>query len=111
MSFAIMAITQTFLLLFFLYKKLKTFRVTDLSNSLVKILIASAIMAIVAFLVRQGLVIFKIVELQTFMGVFLQLTLSGLAGVLVYIIASYFLKSEELKTIKESFLWPRSLRH
>ena len=103
MSFAIMAITQTFLLLFFLYKNLKTFRVKDISKTLIKISIASVFMVVATFSVRQGLVVFRIVELQTFLGVFLQLVLSGLAGVAVYIIVSFFLKSEELNTIKESF--------
>ena len=60
-------------------------------------------MAIAAFLVRQGLVIFKIIELQTFLGVFLQLTISGLTGIVVYIFVSRLLKSQELKMIKESF--------
>ncbi len=103
MAFVIMAISQTFLLLIFLYKKLKTFRVKDISKSLIKILIASVVMAIAAFLIRQGLVIFKIIELQTFLGVFLQLTISGLTGIVVYIFVSRLLKSQELKMIKESF--------
>ena len=103
LSFTLSVIIQAFLLLYFVYKKLKTFRVRDLSKSLYKILISSFAMAIVVFSVRQFLVIFRIVELQTFLGVFFQLILSGLAGVFCYTFISYLLKSQELETIKESF--------
>ncbi len=104
LAFSITVILQACLLLFFLYRKLKTFRVEDISKSLSKILIASFIMAVVVFLTRQGLVVLRIVELQTFLGVFLQLVLSGIAGVVFYIFVSYVLRSKELEKIKRLFL-------
>ncbi len=103
LSFSITGIAEALLLLFLLYKKYKTFRVRTLAVSLGKIIIASAIMAVVAFLVRQGLVVFNIVQLQTFLGVFLQLVLSGLAGVVAYLFVAFLLKSAELKTITGVF--------
>lgn len=103
LAFMTMAITQASLLLFFLHKKLRTFTIGDVAGSLSKIFSASLVMAAVTLLVRQGLVIFKFVELQTFLGVFLQLAISALAGVACYIIVSHLLKSQELNKIKESF--------
>lgn len=103
LAFTITAIVQASLLLFFLHQKLRTFKVNDISKSLYKILAASLIMAIAAFLTRQGLVVFKIVELQTFLGIFLQFFSSGVVGMIFYILISYLLKSSELKIIAGSF--------
>jgi hypothetical protein len=49
------------------------------------------------------LVIYNLIQLQTFFGVFLQLAISGIIGAVSYIVTAYLLKSEELKLIKESF--------
>ena len=103
LAYSITAITEASLLLFFLYRNLKVFRISKILSSLYKILIASFAMAIVTFLFKQALIEHNIISLQTFLGVFLQLVLSGIIGVVCYIIVSFFLKSEELKTIKESF--------
>jgi len=103
LAYSITVIVQVFFLLFLLYKKFKLFSVYDLLKSIYKIVIASIIMVIVTILIRQWLVLFNFVSLQNFFGVFLQLILSGLAGVCSYIIISFILKSEELKHIRESF--------
>ncbi len=103
LAFSITAIAEVSLLLFFLYKKLKSFRLKELSQSLYKILISSVVMAVITLLVRQVLVQYHIISLQTFLGVFLQLVISGLAGAITYIFTSYLLKSSELKAIKEFF--------
>lgn len=103
LAFSLTVIVESFMLLFLIYKKLKLFVLSEITNSLYKILIASLAMTVVAFLTRQSLVAYNIVNLQTFLGVFWQLVLSGLAGVACYIITSFFLNSPELKLIKGSF--------
>ena len=66
-------------------------------------MLSSMVMLVFVMLVRQSLVEYSLIQLQTFLGVFLQLILSGTIGIFFYIITAYFLKSEELKLIKESF--------
>ncbi len=103
LAFCMTAILEALLLLYLLYRNYHTFKMTALLPSLCKIAVSSIIMGCVVFLVRQGLIVFHIVELQTFFGVFLQLALSGIAGVVVYLLSSFFLKSAELKTIVGMF--------
>jgi len=103
LSYSITVILQACLLLYFLYKKYRAFRVKELLHSFYKILIASLVMAVFALAVRHSLVAYNFVKLQTFFGVFLQLALSGLVGVFFYGVTSYFLKSSELNMIKKVF--------
>ncbi len=103
LSITITVIIQAFLLLFLLYKMFKTFRIKELSESLYKILISSVALFLATILTRQFLVDLNIVRLQTFWGVFLQLTLSAIMGIIFYLIVSFLLKSPELNTIKQSF--------
>lgn len=102
LSYSISVILQVSLLLYMLYKKFPNLKIKEISDSLQKIIIASVIMALSTFLIRQWLG--SSVSLQTFWGVFLQLTLSGIAGVIIYTAATFFLKSQELKIISDSFL-------
>lgn len=102
-AFSATVIIQALLLLFFLYRKFKIFKIQNISIPFYKILISSLAMSIVTFLVRDLLVNYHFIKLQTFLEVFLQLILSGLAGIIVYILISYLLKSHELKKIKELF--------
>ena len=74
----------------------------DIFNSLYKVLIASVIMFIVTFTVRQFLG--SVLSLQTFWGIFFQLAVSGTVGVVTYAIATHLLKSPENKAIMDSFL-------
>jgi len=104
LAFASTLILESFLLLYLLYKKFPKLKSKDISDSLYKIIIASAIMAFFTYLTRQLLVQWEIIELSTFWAVFFQLALSGAVGVLTYAGATYFLKSPELKTIYNSFI-------
>src|SRR3989344_532014 len=103
LAFSVTAIAEAILLLVFLYKKFDHFDVKIVVKSLYKILVASFAMAIVTFFVRQSLVNLEIVKLETFRGIFFQLTLTGLAGGITYLFASWSLKSQELKLIRSSF--------
>ncbi len=102
-AFSLTALIESSLLLILLYRKYRIFEIKAISISLLKIIVASTAMALVALFVRQYLVIFSIVELQTVLGVFLQLCISSVVGVVCYIAISYLLKSKELLMIKESF--------
>ena len=103
LAFTITAICEASLLLFFIHKKLKVFRVSTVIKSFYKIAISGIIMGITILLVRDGLINHNILNLQTFWGVFWQLVLSGTLGLTLYIIVSFILKSPELETIKNSF--------
>jgi putative peptidoglycan lipid II flippase len=104
LSYSITAILECFLLLFLLYRRFPNLKVKEISDSLLKILIASCIMTAFTFLTRQILVQYNLISLTTFWEVFLQLSLSGIVGVATYFIVTSFLKSPELKIINESFL-------
>ncbi len=103
-SFTITAIIEAGLLLFFVNKKLDIFNTGEIVKSFYKILISGIVMIIAILLIRDGLVRYNIINLQTFFGVFWQLVFSAGFGILSYIIASFMLKSEELKKIKSLFI-------
>ena len=102
-AFSITAIAEALLLLFFLYKKFKVFRLKHIMPSLYKIAISGALTAATAFLARQILVSYNVVNLQTFLGVFIQLSFAGSVGMACYIGMAFILESPELETIKNSF--------
>src|SRR3989339_602751 len=102
LSYSVSVILQVSLLLYMLYKKFPNLKVKEISDSLQKIIIASVIMALSTFLIRQ--LLGSSVSLQTFWGIFFQLVLSGIAGIAIYTAATFYLKSQELKTISDSFL-------
>jgi len=103
LAYAITAILESSLLLFMLYKKFpKLKNKKEILSSLYKIAIASAIMFVITFGVRQLMGSF--ISLQTFWGVFFQLAVSGCVGVATYAISAHVLKSPETKTIRDSLL-------
>lgn len=103
LAFTITAICESSILLFFVHWKLKVFRVRHAAVSLFKILISSSVMAAVIIFARDELVIYSIVNLQTVMGVFAQLTVASASGAATYIAMSFLVKSPEIYMIKESF--------
>ena len=107
MAFTLTAIFQAIALLFFVYKKFELSHVLS-RKFILKILYAALAMTLVTFFVRQFLVEINAVRLETFLGVFSQLVLSALIGGAVYVLISYRLNSEELKTITRSFFNAKS---
>ncbi len=99
LAFSITGFCEALLLLALLYKNYQTFRLSVILPAIAKILLAATAMAVVTLLVRQGLIIFHIVELQTFVGVFIQLAISALAGGLTYLGCAYLLGLQELRAI------------
>ena len=112
LAYTITAVTECCLLLYMFYKMFFTSpklegeggpnHVKEILNSIYKILIASLIMFVLTFLVRQ--LLGSIVILQTFWGIFFQLAVSGTVGVVVYAITAHLLKSPESKAIVDSLL-------
>ena len=102
LALSISGIFQFFLLLFFLYKKIGDFRLKEIWNSFKKIILASMLMALFAYLTIQTVPSF--LNIQTFLGIFLQTILAGTIGIVVYLLIALFLRSPELKIIKSSFL-------
>jgi len=112
-AYTITAILEACLLLYMFYKKFfaprslgevgsKTSHVKEISSSLRKILIATFVMFVATYLVRQ--ILGSVVSLQTFWGIFFQLIISGAVGVVTYAYTTYLLKSQEYKAIADSFL-------
>jgi putative peptidoglycan lipid II flippase len=102
LAYTVTAVLECSLLLYMFYKKFPKLRVKEISDSLYKILIASLIMAVLTFIVRQ--LLGSVISLQTFWGIFFQLVVSGTVGVLTYAVTTHLLKSPESKTIVDSLL-------
>lgn len=98
LALSISGIFQLFLLLIFLYKKIGDFRIKEILKSLGKILIASTLLVSVALVCRQ--IVANFVNMQTFWGIFWQTAISGLAGILAYILGALILKSPEIKRLR-----------
>ena len=96
------AVLRCCLLLCMFFKKFPNLKLKEFSDSLYKILIASLIMVVLTFIVRQ--LLGSVVSLQTFWGIFFQLVVSGGVGVATYAVATHLLKSPENKTIIDSLL-------
>jgi len=102
LAFSLTGISQIILLMIFLYKKIGDYKLKEIFNSFSKILIASILMIIGIYLVLY--LISPFLNLQTFLGVFWQTIIVGLAGALVYLLATFCLKSPEIDSIKSSIL-------
>jgi len=98
LAFSLTAIFQTFLLLLFFYKKVGDFKIKEILFSFGKSLLAGYFMAISIY--STLFLIGGLVSMDTFKGVFLQGFFAGIAGLLVYVFISFFLKSSELSIIK-----------
>ncbi len=103
LAFTITAICEALILLFFVHRKLKVFRISRVAVSLYKIIISGSVMISAILIVRDGLVIYNIINLQTTLGVLIQLVLASIFGLFTYIFMSFLVKSSEIKMIKESF--------
>ena len=95
-------IIQLILLLVFLYKKIGDFGIKEILRTLKKTLLASLVMAVLIYVLRQALVAVELVDMKTFLGVFLQLAISSLVGISAFVLVAYLLKMPEVKTIKSA---------
>jgi putative peptidoglycan lipid II flippase len=94
LGYAIGGILSAVLLWIILEKKVGDLRQNEIIFSGFKILLSAAI----AGLVSYGTLYFiaPLVDMRTFMGVFIQGLAAGLTGVIVYIIVGLILKSQEM---------------
>jgi len=105
-------ILNFFLLLFFFFRKIKKTgeeisqflgkKLKETNYSLIKILIAGYLTSFFVYIVLRIIVYF--VDMQSFLGVFLQTLISGIFGFFIYFLIMHWFKSAELKRIKSLFL-------
>ncbi len=103
MAFAATMLLEALLLLVFLYKQYGTFSVRYEVLAFGKMLLAGAVLVVATFVIRNFMVQYELIHLQTFLEVFLQLCLSAAAGLAAYVATSFLLKSQELQRIIASF--------
>lgn len=89
-----------FCLLFISFKKLGALATKEIFQSLKKILIPTALMALSIYIILRPLAL--MFPLKTFLGVFLQTALSSAVGIFIYVFVSLLLKSDELNHLRES---------
>ncbi|MEI7424642.1 MAG: murein biosynthesis integral membrane protein MurJ [Candidatus Staskawiczbacteria bacterium] len=102
LAYTITAVLEAFLLIYMFIKKFPKLQIKEIYDSLYKIFVASLIMVVLTYIVRQLLGWPE--NLQTFWGIFLQLIISGTVGVVTYAFITHLLKSQESKNIVDSFL-------
>lgn len=98
LALTVSGIFQVSLLLILLYRKIGDFRIKEIFESCIKILASSILLGFACYFVRQYIAEF--VNMQTFLGIFSQAALAGIAGVIVFIISAFALKSPEIKALK-----------
>ncbi|KKQ68557.1 MAG: murein biosynthesis integral membrane protein MurJ [Candidatus Nealsonbacteria bacterium RIFCSPLOWO2_02_FULL_38_63] len=96
------AIIQLVLLFIFLRLKMGSFGCKEMWQSARKILIASGIMFIFSYFARQGLAGF--VDMQTFLGVFIQTALVCFVALISYFLCASIFKISEFKNLKSAVL-------
>lgn len=99
-AFSVASVVQMLLLLFVLRTKFEGLDDKNIIKSVTKVALASFAAGVGIQLVKY--LVASLVELDTFFGVFAQLSLSGLAGTAIFIGASHALKLEEFFTFKNS---------
>lgn len=89
LAFSLAAIFNFTLLAIFLYKKIGNYRLEEIWSSAFKIILATVLMAGGAYF-----------TIQAFSGIFSQTIIASLVAVLIYISATFLLKSPEIQTLK-----------
>jgi putative peptidoglycan lipid II flippase len=101
-AYTITAVAEVSLLLYMFFKTFPKLQTKEILDSLYKVLIASFVMFVLTFVVRQ--ILGSVVSLQSFWGIFFQLIVSGSVGVVTYAFITHKLGSPESKIIVDSFL-------
>jgi len=98
LALAISGIFQVTVLFFLLLGKLKSLKIKEIFKFCFKILIACMLL----ILASLGLIkiLANLVDMQTFLGVFLQAAISSLAGLAIYVLGSLALGVKEIKAVK-----------
>jgi len=101
-AFSVSSIFQMFLLLFILRSRFDSLDDSRIIAATFKISFASLAAGVAIQLAKSSLVRFKLVDMETFMGVFTQLSAALVLGMITFIIFSYILKIEEFFNFKNS---------
>lgn len=96
LAFSLSGIFQFFLLLIYLYKKLGDLNFGKVWLSFRKIAVATVLMAICVYSMLYLLAFLPFINTDTVIGLFLQAGFASFLSLLIYIIASFLLKSPEL---------------
>jgi len=98
LALVVSGIFQISLLLFLLYKKIGDFRIKEIFESCIKILVSGVLLGFACYFVRQTIAEF--IDMQTFWGIFFQAALASMVGIIVFIASAFALKSPEIKALK-----------
>lgn len=101
MAFSLASVVQMLLLLFMLRARFEHLDDKNIFLAVSKISAASFLAGV--FIQLSKYIIGSNVDMQTFMGVFLQLTGSACVGVIIFSTVCYFLKLEEFFAFKNAF--------
>ncbi len=99
-AFSVASVLQMALLFIFLRKKIKNLDEKNIIVSFGKVLLASALAGGAIQLVKTKVA--QAMDIDTFIGIFTQLSASVVVGILVFSLASYALKLEEFFNFKHS---------
>lgn len=99
-AFSVASVVNMVLLSIFLLKNLKAERALRITGWIFNVILASGIMGIAIQISKYGLD--RFLNIDTFIGIFLQLVISGIAGALVFLGLCHFLKIEEFHYYKKS---------
>ncbi|KPJ55282.1 hypothetical protein AMJ47_00165 [Parcubacteria bacterium DG_72] len=99
LALSISGIIQLVLLLAFLYKKVEIIKIKEILDFIVKILICSILLILASFLSLK--IMAQLVNMQTFVGVFLQAAVSSVIGIAIYCVAALMLRLKEITTVKK----------
>ncbi len=102
LAFTKAVVFQFILLIIFFNKKVGGFNVKEITYSLWRILVAVFLMFISVYLTL--LLTGQILDIKTFIGIFTQGVISGVVGIVVYLLATIILKLPEIETIKLAIL-------
>lgn len=98
-SFTVSSSINFVLLFFFLRKKIGEIGQDGLTVFLPKLFFASAVSAVAVQIIKMSLG--NVTDLDTFLEVFLQLIVSGTAGIVIFVAMSAALRIEEFQELKE----------
>jgi len=99
LAFSISSIVNMLLLLILFRKKLGYFDDKKIIKSFFKIILASVMMGAAVWLAKY--IIAQGVNMQTFIGIFIQGVLAGIIGILTYLIIAVIFRMDEIKIITE----------
>jgi len=102
LALSVSGIVQFFLLLFFLKKKEFDFNGGEIIHSLKRVLLASFLMAAVAYLCL--FLAAEFLDTKTFTGILIQTTVACLAAGLAYLLTGAWLKSPEIGIIRSALV-------